>query len=158
MNTPTQTPLFNYQTLTSTRQMNALHRARRAKTPEFIPSPSVHSAPASINKSLFPPAAAKPLPSNDSARQWSETEREPEFNITDEDRVLTVLHGFRHCPDCGAKPSLERRDGQYRIGCYRFATRTGNFPGVLNHCKKTPWLPTSKEAVQYWRVIAALEK
>jgi hypothetical protein len=152
-------PLFNYQTLTSTRQMKALLRARRASTPAFIPSQSAHTGPASTNKFPAPPAAEKPLPSNDSAKRWSETESEPEFNITDEDRVLAVLHSFRHCLNCGAKPSLERKDGQFRICCYRFAADDVlQVGGPKNNCKQTPWLPTSKDAVQYWRVIAALEK
>lgn len=152
MNTQ-QKPLFNYQQLTSTKAMKALHRARRASTLASTPSPSP-IAPASTAKSPAPPAAAKPSPSKDCSRRWKEDDAE--FGLPDEDRVLTVLHRFSFCPICGCKPSLARRDGKYQVSCKPMGSF--HIGKIHKSCKETPWFKSSTEAVQYWRVIAALEK
>ena len=93
--------------------------------------------------------------------------------MPDEGRILVQLKGEQDRCECGKMPFLHRRtvgvkrreQGRtFKNGCrpeYQVRCR-GNNPmneGWSKECTAcTPWLPSSQNAVQHWRVTKALSK
>lgn len=87
--------------------------------------------------------------------------------MPDEDRALTIL---KHSPcSCGANAAVVRmKDDEtgrpmYRVECSTtalFQRRVdiyGN-PTCMTHEEPTPWLKSSADAVQHWKMIHLLSK
>jgi len=139
-----QLPLINTATMTSTKAMRAHKRsARRATAAE---SASQATPALSISAPVKPAAAPASGPTRS-------PESSLEFNLPDEDRVLLTLAAMKRCPQCGEKPSLERRRGKYRVTC----GRRKYFPARHDRCPEpTPWLNSSAEAVRIWTLTQKL--
>lgn len=151
-----QTSLFNYRSLSTTREIKSVQFAR-----EKAASPSSRSATLAVSEpsTLAIGAVAavrKPIASPPSYR-----DAEAEFNLPDEDRVLRTLDGVRQCPACGEMPVLKRnhslRRNMYRVGCpASLNLATGEVPDWRECPDPTPWFDSSGKAVNFWRLIQKL--
>lgn len=172
-----QSSLFNYQPLTSTKAMKALHRARRAQAAKGLASPSSKSPAVSANKFPATPApvpASSPMPpSTCSPEKQSavncqpfprkQTVSEPdnfEFNLPDEDRILkqVFIKGAR-CPACLEFPHLQRKCQKGRRNLYRVGCPDKLFDILPQYQKcpdPTPWQESSAKAVKLWRMMRLL--
>lgn len=126
--------------MTSTRKMNAVHRARALagfsnKSSSTIGGKSVAStAAAPVRKPSFSRAVC--------------LEKQDEMTLRGENRWYG-LTSLDHCPDCGHKPVLEviwinqgLHVPRYRVRC---------------ECKKDfPVLPSSQDAIQHWKLSVKL--
>lgn len=139
-----QIPLINYQILAKTKDVNFAKRVREQV------STSDKSETISAIKSPVPNADSKPLPQNVSTK--SSREIEAEFNLPDEDRILTELFTHRHCDCCGQRPQLERVGKKYCVRCPNNAdsNRFGKCP------QPTPWLNSSAAAIRVWALTQKL--
>ena len=89
------------------------------------------------------------------------TEPQLEIHLPDEERDFeTCLFKFR-CA-CGYTPSIHRKDGKFRVKCGRHKDDKLIFGDVFwtehKHTDPTPWLPSSQQAIQHWKLVCALSR
>jgi len=153
-----QQDLINWRPMTTTREMRSALRARAEATPSSK-SETTHGKVESAG-----PAAVAGLPKtrsieNSQGRRLSQSD-ETEFNLPDEDRRLQVLWTERHCRCCGTQPGLFRERGKYQVRCSG-AMETWNLPTYENAswpCQlPTPWLKSSAQAINHWKLVAKLQ-
>lgn len=159
-----QTPLFNYQSLSTPWAANAARRARAAA------STSSKSKTIAVEKSPAGPVAAPAngltrspasSPAKPSDRRPDPRDGHSEFNLPDEDRVLRTLDMLRRCDSCGEHPALQRnRQGPrnlYRVGCS--ATLKKGLEFWDEDCPEpTPWLKSSSAAIGHWKLVQKLTR
>ncbi len=81
---------------------------------------------------------------------WSEG---GEFNFRDETRSWFLNpYYFGYCPECHGGPQLYQTGSDYRLACR--ASVKGECSGPWN----TPWLRSSKEACNHWRMTRLLSE
>lgn len=143
-----QPQLFNTAPMASTQAIQALRRARGVRALEsFLKGSTTITADNSSAKPATEPGALlKPYGGRS-------PESVMEFNLPDEDRVLCEVLTINRCCECGVLPRLRysvQHTNPFMKGFYKVECRAcGN---------STPWLKSSAEAIQHWRVVAILSK
>jgi hypothetical protein len=137
--------LINTSVLASTKEMKALHRARRAKERAKSGSePQIQNT--SISTATAPPAKAPACSKTRSQPSWQEMQ----FNLVDEERMFS-MHYLERCQLCGTSPQMIRTNlmpgSGFRVACIN----------VLCH-NETPIYRSSKDAVRHWQLSAKLAR
>lgn len=87
-----------------------------------------------------------------------------ELPITNEDRLHDIAEGLwsRYRCICGNAAIVQKRKNQFRV-CCRFVALGS--PGDLRkvgdgskHSEPTPWLSSSPDAIQHWKVVCLLNR
>ncbi len=122
-----QPMLLNTSLMASTKQMNAVRRARTLATTTSTVSQCSASA---YSNSATPKG---------SPEKWRDGESEPEFNMPDESRKLAE-NVWPRCSSCGAKGIL------HRIAAYSFQiTCPCPYHGPIFH--------SSQRAINHWKLV-----
>jgi hypothetical protein len=84
-----------------------------------------------------------------------------ELHLPDEEREFQIfLFKFRCL--CQFTPCLRRKNGRFRVECGRPKEDKTIFGDVFwtehTHTEPTPWLPSSHQAIQHWKLVVALSK
>lgn len=90
-----------------------------------------------------------------------ESEPQMEIHLPDEERDFEIaLFKFR-CA-CGHTPSIHRKHGKFRLECGRPKNDRYRYGSIFwkehTHTDPTPWLPSSQEAIQHWKLVAVLTR
>ena len=84
----------------------------------------------------------------------NQPEPQLEIHLPDEDRLFeTGLFHYR-CR-CQYPPALDRKDGKFRLVCGRPKSM---HPDWMEHTDPTPWLPSSQQAIQHWKLVNLLSR
>ena len=90
------------------------------------------------------------------------TEPQLEIHLPDEERARPLELYFARCP-CGSFPSMfqrQRRDAkglEYQVRCGAIDP-WARAEGSRRHYDPTPWFPSSHQAIQHWKLVAALSR
>ena len=169
-----QPTLFNIRPMATTRAVMSARRARlRASGGSSIIRTPSQDSPARGAIPAIPPAnspSPSPAASRGNMTRTAISHSDAEFHMPDEGRILTQLRDEPSRCACGRMPKLHRRTvGARRVHEGRtFKNETHPEYQVLcdglNPCWKigctppTPWMKSSENAIQHWRVTKALTK
>ena len=154
----TQIPLLNYQILSKTKAVKFAQRAR-ANATTSSKSEMIAASNSPAGHAEQPAKALNTSPASSPARltkchKAGLGTTEAEFNLPDEDRVLTVLLAHSRCVKCGAKPQLERQDSKFRVRC---PPAYFDYQIYGQQCPQpTPWLDSSAAAIRVWTITQKL--
>lgn len=86
-------------------------------------------------------------------------EPQMEIHLPDEPRSFPLMNEKLRCR-CGNMAKLVRRvkktQLQFRVECCAWSERAYDLP--CNLSDPTPWIPSSQQAIQHWKLVAALSK
>jgi len=151
-----QQDLINWRPMTTTREMSSAKRAtaeakalRASLTTRAEKSPAGPAAEAGLLKTR--------CIENSQGRRLSQSD-ETEFNLPDEDRVLTTLSHLPRCECCGTRAELERKGGLFQVHCWHRAESILRFSDRSRRCQQpTPWFSSSTQAINHWKLVSKLQ-
>lgn len=84
-----------------------------------------------------------------------------ELNLPDEERRFELAIWNFRCV-CGHAAILERNSGQFRVSYAALLNLTpgnwGHHDFKQEHSEPTPWLASSQQAIQHWKLVAVLSR
>lgn len=88
-----------------------------------------------------------------------------EFWLKGEDKVHSIAEGLfsKYRCACGGAAAVHQKGDLFRVECRTLAlghalvNLEGKFVGT-NHTDSTPWLPSSPDAIQHWKLVATLSR